>query len=138
MKTGDPFFDDDDPVLVAPNPASPAVAPGAPRTNTTTKRQSGLSARERWQMHRVFLHATTRAKALSMPAVTVWMVLWGDVDGATGLATVAQKYVADRARCSTRSVVRAVQELQAKGLLDIVARGSNRHRQLSVYRIRHE
>lgn len=107
-----------------------------PKLATTTKdKQLAITAAERFAMHRTFLNETTRAKELSMNAVLVWLVLWDDTKQDTGLATSGQKYVADRARCSLKSVKRAISELKSKQLIEVVRQGCNRHEQLSVYRI---
>lgn len=60
---------------------------------------------------------------LSAAEVKTWLLLFRDTKAETGLAKSGQAHLAERAGVSSRTVGRAVQALERKGLLKVMRRG---------------
>jgi DNA-binding MarR family transcriptional regulator len=70
---------------------------------------------------------------LSRAQITVWMILYRDTRD--GTARTSMSDIARRAGCARRNVVRAVRQLEARGLIEVVHRGGFR-RGTSRYRVK--
>lgn len=71
---------------------------------------------------------------LNRPAVAVWLILWRDTKR-DGTARTSQADLARRAGVSDRTVRRAIESLQRRGLLRVAYRGGI-GRGASAYRVR--
>lgn len=88
-------------------------------------------ARERFAQINALVDVTL-AK-LERAEMAVWLILWRDTKP-DGLARTSQDDLAQRAGCNPRTVRRAIEALQAKGLLTVVRQGGL-PRRMSVYRV---
>jgi hypothetical protein len=117
------------PPLGEPSPA-PSGRPG--RGGGKGKPTGAKSkARERFAVLNAFVDFSLAG--LSRAEIAVWLVLYRDTR--EGTARTAMAGIARRAGCSDRQVVRAVQRLEALGLVQVVYRGGLR-RGASRYRVR--
>lgn len=89
-------------------------------------------AQDRFGEVDAFVDMTMRG--LSRAELAVWMVLWRDIKPA-GTAKTSQEDMARRAGCDVRTVRRAVDRLEALGLLRLVRKGRIGAGP-SVYRVR--
>jgi len=103
-------------------PARPAPA-AKPKRRTRSERFAVLNT-----------FADCALADLTGAEVKVWLILFRDTKAATGTARTGQADIARRAGIDARSVRRALDSLQAKGLLQVVRRG-RLNAGPSVYRV---
>src|SRR5206468_3441661 len=90
-----------------------------------------VKAPERFGVLNAFVDNTMGG--LSRSEIIVWMILYRDTKD--GTARTSQSDIARRGRMSRRTVIRALQRLEAAGLLEVIYRGGF-HRGPSRYRVR--
>ena len=108
-----------------PARATKTALTSAKKTNKTAK------SAQRFQTINDFVDLSMRG--LTGAAATAWMVLWRDTKP-NGLAKTAISDLARRMGCSKATAKRAVRELKAAGLLDVLVLGGL-GRGASVYRV---
>ena len=88
---------------------------------------------ERWSVFNAFVDASMMS--LNRSELAVWLVLFRDTKGDTGLARTGQTDLARRCGCSVRAVRTAIQSLQDKGFIEVVRLGRI-NAGPSVYRVK--
>jgi hypothetical protein len=114
-----------EPMLKRPAGTRPA------KPNNAKRQADKQAAGERFRVLNNFLDFSLAE--LSRAEIAVWLILYRDTrDGtaSTGMADIAR-----RAGCARRNVVRAVQKLEKRGLIQVVHRGGFR-RGASRYRVK--
>ena len=99
--------------------AAAAERQAAPPVNREQAKPTRPTDASRWPTLNSFVDATMAD--LSRAELAVWLVLFRDVRD--GTARTGMTDIARRAGCHRGSVVRAVQSLQARGLIRLVRRG---------------
>jgi len=106
---------------------SPIATPTKPKANRKGRRRG-----ERFAVLNAF--ADFGLAGLTGAEAKVWLILFRDSKAATGAARTGQTDIAHRAGIDARSVRRALDSLQAKGMVQVVRRGGL-NAGPSVYRV---
>lgn len=111
-----------------PSPMAPAMKPSKA---AESKKESKTKTNGRFTVINNFVDVTM--KELNRAEISVWLLLYRDTKP-DGLARTAQSDLARRAGTTTRTVERAVNSLERRGLLTVVQRGGLRCG-ASIYRV---
>jgi hypothetical protein len=109
---------------------------GSPRGKTT--RPGPGSRRQparRFQVLNSFRDVGARAAGLRPSERLVWLVLWSHVDARSGLARISYRALADKTGLGDRQVSRVVQELIARGFVEVDSRGGPKKWTVNAYRL---
>lgn len=105
----------------ATQPAAPATAAPQPAGETQPRDVAGTGKNDRWATFNTFVDAVLAQT--SEAEVRVWLVLYRDVKPG-GLARVGMTDIARRAGLTRRGVVKAINGLKRRRLIEVTARGS--------------
>lgn len=108
------------------------LEPMEPAALRNSRNRNKARAGDRFAVLNTFVDCSL-ARVLRTDAA-VWLVLYRDTQR-DGIARTGQADIARRAGVGTRTVIRAVRRLEAKGLLTVVRRGGL-NRGPSAYRVR--
>ena len=114
-----------------PRPLMASVGLGKQSELVSAKPQNTSKAKHRFAILNAFTDMTM--KELGRAEMAVWLLLYRDTKP-NGLARTAQADLARRTGTTTRTVERAVNSLERRGLLTVVRRGGLR-RGPSSYRV---
>jgi hypothetical protein len=109
----------------------PPMEPGRPPEQSPRQRKQAKGATgDRFKVLNAFIDFTLRTLRRNESAA--WLVLYRDTKNGTARTSIAD--IARRSGTSPRTALRAVAELERRGLLRIVHRGGLR-RGVSIYRV---
>jgi hypothetical protein len=114
-----------------PPPLNPTAADRPRRNEKANKPKGKRTSAGRFQCINAFIDATMGT--LTPAERAAWFILWRDTKP-SGLAETSQANMARRAGVSDRAIRAALRQLEQRGLVTVVHRGSLR-RGPSIYRV---